>query len=63
MSRRTYLTSYFKDDGRKWAGPDLEADSREEAEAKAERTGIPGLVVLGPLVESIEVDGLVVGRA
>ena len=59
----TWLTSYFKDDGRKWAGPDIEADDWEEAEAKAKQTGIPGLVVLGRLVESIEVDGLVVGKA
>ncbi len=59
----TYLTSYVRDDGRRWCGPDIEADDWADARAKAKRTGIPGLLVLGKLVESIPVTGRVVGRA
>ena len=62
MSRRTYLTSYFKDNGKKRCGPDIEADSWAEAEEIARQIE-PGLVVIGKLAESIPVTGLVVGRA
>lgn len=59
----TFLTSYRREDGRKWCGPDIEAADWDDAEAKAAKIGIPGLVVLGKLVESIEVNTLHVGQA
>ena len=50
-----FLTEYLDHKGRRWAGPDINAKTRREAEktiAWLKQT----IVVLGPLVEAIDAE-------
>ena len=52
---RTFLTEYRTDDGRVWAGPNIQAIGWDDAEQQARRMDFhSGLAVVGELVAEID---------
>jgi len=51
----SFLTEYTHLDGSRWAGPTLHAETLEEAQASAMDYPVQPLVVLGELVDVIDV--------
>ncbi len=51
----SFLTEYTHLDGSQWAGPTLTAETLEEAQASAMDYPVQPLVVIGELVEIIDV--------
>lgn len=54
LSDMTYLTQITTDDGRTWAGPNIDATSWEDAERKVKLSGMAYCTVLGVLMDEFK---------